>query len=160
MQREAQEHDERDQPDAFQVEDDEGSRSRNDELKLQAGFPAEEGDEAHERRVLGTHNQQSAGDLADAMRERHHEGCHHQPKVHEDHGPVFFEARLHELDRVEECGGRDQVANHVEDLEPPLDVRRVASGAGIGEEAQFRPQPAHKPPIKQRAQPHFRPRLE
>ena len=51
---------------------------------------------------------------------------------------------LSELDRVEECRGRDQVGDHVEDLEPPLDVGRVASGAGIGDALEKRQRPLHE----------------
>ncbi len=100
MQRQPEHHDRDDQLDALQAEDHERRRRGDDVLKLSAALTAEEIGEGEQRRVLGADKQQSAGDLADAVGERHHQRRHDQRQVDDHHRCVGVEIGRCLLDRV------------------------------------------------------------
>ena len=125
VQRQSKYDNREDQADALQAEDHERRGRGDDVLQVRAALAAEKVGEGEERGVLGADQQQSAGDLADAVGKRHHERRRHQRQIDVDHRRVGVEVRRRLLDRIEQRRRGDQVAHHVEDLQPPAHVGRI-----------------------------------
>ena len=160
MQYEGERHEERDQADALQVEDHEARCCGDYVLQLRAAIAAEEIAKAKQRSVLGADDQQAAGNRIEAMRKRHQEHGDDQHQIEQDHRCVGVEVLNRLLDGVDQRRDRDQIGDHVEDLEPAPGVGWIALRAGLGGELHKRANAAYGRQAADRAPSHRRLRAQ
>lgn len=126
MQHQPEPDDAQHQPDPLQSEHHEGSRRGQDVVDLRAAVATEKRREILKRHILDADQQQPARDIAQPMRQRHHQRRDHDRDVEHDRGLQLLEVGERLLEPIDGGGERNEIGDHIEDLEPPLHVRRVS----------------------------------
>ena len=148
MQDQAEEDDRDNEPDALQTKYNERGGGGDEILELCAGLAAEKIPKTNESGVLGTYEQEAACHVVDAVCQRYHEGGNNQCQIEQDHRRVGRKVLDRLLDGIDQRCDRNQVSDHVEDLEPASGIGWVGRRSRIGETTQNSARAPHHGPME------------
>ena len=125
-------------------DEDEAPRSENHEeggrareiLQVNPRGRPEQGREQEQRNELRERDEQGAGDVIDAMRERDEQRHHDDRQIEGDGGSEQPGVSHQLLECVEKRERSDQVGDHIEDLEARSDLGRIAGRSEFDEPAE------------------------
>ena len=91
-------------------------------LQMDSRGRSEQGGEQEQRNELRDRDEQGAGNVIDAMRERHEQRHHDDRQIEADGRSEQPGVGQQLLECVEQCERRDQISDHIEDLEARSDL--------------------------------------